>query len=86
MFTFQPRNESIREIKAHFNQSNVKQRIIDNILDFLYYYEEPFPMYATPKIIQALLRDSNSSVLHKLPPHEGSTKSSIRISDMVHRY
>lgn len=85
-FFFQPSPEKLNEIKAKFHQSKVKKQIIDNVLEFLYYHDEPFPMYATPKILRVLLQDATTSLLHKVIQHETTAKSVIKISDMVRRF
>ncbi|KAK6624035.1 hypothetical protein RUM44_010893 [Polyplax serrata] len=78
--------EKLKEIKTKFNQSKIKKQIIDNVLDFLYYFDEPFPMYATSRILKVLLHDSTTSLLHKTPQHDSGVKSAIKISDMIRQF
>lgn len=68
-------------------ESELKSKIQENLIDFLSYFDEQFPMYATPRILRVLLHDAATSLLHKEPEQEQVPyyKPAIKISESIQR-
>ncbi|KAL0278426.1 UNVERIFIED_CONTAM: hypothetical protein PYX00_000254 [Menopon gallinae] len=82
-----PSSERINNIIEAFDSSRIKEKMTRNVLQYIQSYDHAFPMYASPRILRVLLREANSSLLHKpffrtIGGLYKEYKSSIKITDV----